>query len=149
MRGKIIDCANGIATLLTRLSSARATKLDNLDAAISTTAPAATAVDNTYYTNALATALGSFLGSPPPSTFINSVQAGLVNVNSGSWSTGDDGFYTDVTITSVNPAKCLVIWQSAAGASMARVQAATNLRVSQATNTPGQLLGRYQVVEFK
>lgn len=149
MRGKIIDCANGIATLLTRLSSARATKLDNLDVAASTLAPANTAVDKTYWTNALGTALASFLGSPPPSTFINSVQGGFVNVNSGSWSTGDDGFYTDVTITAVDPAKCVVIWQSAAGASMARVQAATNLRVSQATNTPGQLVGRYQVVEYK
>lgn len=46
-----------LATLLTRLTSGRATNLDNLDAAISTRAAAATALSNVQWTNTRATNL--------------------------------------------------------------------------------------------
>lgn len=101
MRGKIIDIANGVTALLARLTSARATKLDNLDAAVSTLAPASTAVSNVYWTNALAAALSSFLGAPIPSA-IRSIQ--FVDITTMSSNTSET-----VTITAVTTAKSIIV----------------------------------------
>lgn len=60
-----------LKTLLDRLTSARATKLDNLDAAISTTAPAATALSTATWTSALATYLGTAARRKPVTAIKN------------------------------------------------------------------------------
>lgn len=67
MLGFLAGLPGQIATLTSRLTSGRATNLDNLDAAISTRAVASTALSNATWTSALAAALLAMKQRPPTS----------------------------------------------------------------------------------
>lgn len=99
MLGFLAGLPGQLATLTSRLTSARATKLDNLDAAVSSTAPASTALSSATWTGTKAgyidAAVSSRLGS------IKSIQRGFVNVGAGATS-------GTATITAVNPAKSIL-----------------------------------------
>jgi hypothetical protein len=129
--------------LTTHLASARAAKIDNLDAAISTRAAASTALSNATWTNALA----SILGNTIQTTVIASIQTGYVS-SAPSAGSGEDAYYKDTTITAVaSTAKCVVLFQDQVGGCTARLTSTTNLRVSRLSNAT--VYGRFVVVEFK
>lgn len=65
MLGFLAGLPGQIATLTSRLTSGRATNLDNLDAAISTRAAASTALSNATWTSALAAALLNVASNNP------------------------------------------------------------------------------------
>jgi hypothetical protein len=134
-----------IGLLTTNWTAARAAKLDYLDAAISSRAPASTAVSNADYTSTRAALLDGIIQT----SVIKSIQTGMTS--SSTWTAGGSlAYYRDFTIASVNPAKCLVICQSTDDASTAcsgYITSPTNLRLERKTITSSQF--RWYVVEFK
>jgi hypothetical protein len=130
--------------LMTHLASARAAKIDNLDAAISTRAPASTALSNGTWTNALAAILGNTIQT----TVVASIQTGFVQNLPPSTGSGEDAYYLDVTITAVaSTSKVDVTFQDQVGGCTARLTSTTNLRIARQTNTT--ISGRWRVVEYK
>lgn len=154
--------------LLTDWTTSRAGKVDNLDAAISTRASqtSITTLQNTA--NGINAATAELING----RVVKSVQTGVVAVTAtlGTPNT-EDTDYTDITIASVNPSKCLVLFVGGAsvtsdinaGLTTAYTQAtnvwrltprltsATNLRLSKrssSTFTNLQVGGRWQVIEF-
>lgn len=85
-------------TLLDRLTDTRASALDNLNAALSSRAPAATALSNATWTAALATSLAGAL---------KLARAEVVTV-SGSSGTGAGRKFVDVTIAAITVGKAMV-----------------------------------------
>ena len=97
---------------------------------------------------------------------IKSIQTAYVNTAPTGNSTGEDLSYLDITISSVDTTKCVIIWDgvfasisyapiSAPGTtyysylSTARLTSSTNLRLSAArTISAHTFCGRYQVIEF-
>lgn len=141
--------------LTTYWTAARAAKVDYLDAAISGRAPASTALSNATWTNGRAALLDGIIQN----SVINSIQSGAF-ANSGALSSGDTlgAKYADITITSVNTAKSVVIISGSgystnpATAALAAVPAgrltsATNLRI--AIDYGGFIKVAWTVVEFK
>lgn len=143
--------------LTTNLAAVRATKIDNLDAAISTRAPASTAVSSTDWTPARAAKLDGAIQT----SVIQSIQGGRTG---GTTSTGPESsgpyagnYYLNVTIASVSPGKCVVtctlnfispgdvtIYYSGIGV----VTSATNLRIYGGAQN-GFLATNWTVVEYK
>lgn len=86
-----------LKTLLGRFTATRAAALDNLDAAITSRAPANTAVSNAVLTDARVAYLDNLSAAP---LRIKSIQRGVINIFSGTGTaTGT------ATITAVNPEK--------------------------------------------
>lgn len=112
-------------TLADRLTSGRAAALDNLDIAVSTLAPAATALSNATWTDALATSLAAVARLD---------RAEILSV-SGNTGAGTGAKAIDVTITSVNLGKAIAFVSGGflAGSTpllgSARFTTATNMRV--------------------
>jgi len=92
--------------LTTYMSSTRMPKIDNLDAAISTRAAAATAVSSANWTTARAGYLEKLNATAGILGTIKSVQYGTVTANSGSAS-------GTATITAVNTAKAMLFFLGA------------------------------------
>ena len=133
--------------LQTYLSSTRCAKIDNLDAAMSSRAPASTAVSNANYTPARAALLDGIIQT----SVIKSIQTGYIS-QSGIAGSGEDLYYQDRTITAVDISKCIVIVQGvddSGGMSKmvtGRLTSTTNVRVS---SSVASVTGRWYVVEFK
>lgn len=131
-------------TLLDRLTSARADKLDFLDGLISSRAPASTAVSNADLTPARAAKLSNLIET---SVLNSNIQTGYAASLPGAGA-GEDNYYLDVTVSAVVIAKTLVIVQSveqAGSAISGRMTSTTNLRVS-----GGEFArGRWYIIEFK
>lgn len=110
--------------------------------------------------------LSQFVGS---SGAVKSVQSGAVYGLASSAGSGNDTKYADITITAVDPGKCLVMFTGgfANGASVAvyrngdttsftlevlyRLTSATNLRLHSAlalSGTSNSFSGTWQVIEF-
>lgn len=87
-----------LKTVLDRLTSGRAANLDNLDAAISTRAAAATALSNATWSDGLATSLASALKLD---------RAEILTI-SGS-GTGGTVVTANLTITAVTLGKCFLV----------------------------------------
>lgn len=86
-----------LKTLLGRLTATRAAALDNLDASITSRAPADTAVSNAVLTDTRVAYLDNLAAAP---LRIKSIQRGVINIFNGTGTaTGS------ATITAVNPAK--------------------------------------------
>ena len=137
--------------LTTYLSSTRAAKIDNLDAAISTRAAAATALSSATWTPARAGYLDKINAGGIPGT-VKSIQTGYLAVVGGSSATGEDAYYRDITISTVVVAKCVVTVQgnvTSSGNTMqtGRVTGTTTLRVSRDANN-NTMSGRWYVVEY-
>ena len=144
-----------LKTLTDRLTATRAANLDNLNAAITTTAPASTALSTVTWTNALATLLGNTIQT----SIVNTIQTGYTQGAGTFGASGtEDDKYIDVTITAVTLAKSLVYvvgsgYIASAGytPALARLTSTTNLRI----HTPvggldaNGLKARWTVVEFK
>lgn len=146
-----------LKTLLDRLTAGRAANLDNLNATISSRAPASTALSNTVWTDGLASNLAQpgLLGS------VKSVQTGFVSSSSLSAGSGEDLQFVNVTISAVTTGKCIVSFVGGAGTSVpsavwpandgyyvtARLTSSTQLRLSCARSA-SNLVGRWQVIEF-
>lgn len=93
---------------------------------------------------------------------VKSIQTGYVSTTSISSGSGQDTKYVDVTISSVNTAKCLLLFDGGFGLSLdatqqrfagwlatPRLTSATNLRLALNYNgSPTNLAGQWQVVEF-
>lgn len=91
--------------LTTNLSTTRAAKIDNLDAAMSTRAAAATALSTATWTSDTAAKINS--GGIPGT--VKSIQSGFVNSVATTGGAGsEDEKYLDVTIAAVVVAKCVV-----------------------------------------
>jgi hypothetical protein len=95
--------AGKLSTLLARLTSGRASNLDNLDAAVSTRAAASTALSSTTWDGTKAgyldAAITSRLGN------IKAIYAGSINVSITSFSASNTA-----TITAVNTAKTIILF---------------------------------------
>jgi hypothetical protein len=149
--------------LLDRMTAARTANLDNLDVAVSSRAPGASALNTAIWTNARAGYLDN-LSAGTVSTFVQSVQTGYINSVAPTGGAGEDSVYTDVGIAAVNPAKSVVLLQSLSYFNpsgyflptdgTARLVASNVLRVSSVNATPAgvaptSLSGRWIVLEFK
>lgn len=161
---------NAIQNVLTRLtttalsnatwSDARAGKIDNLDAAISTRAPSSTALSTATWTPTKAGYLDAAISSRSTLTandvwgagtrtltalpsVIKSYQTGFAASDNNG--TGEDEKYNDITISSVDINKCIVIINDHIGSgATGRLTSNTNLRISA---TRGISM-RWQVIEF-
>lgn len=112
--------------------------------------------------------MGRNVTTPPavPPSPVKSIQTGYINNVGTATLGGEDAGYFDVTVASVNPAKCLIsfegsgskngsIGRSYYGAATAgenhivsaRMTSATNLRLS-VGSSGGALGGRWTVVEY-
>lgn len=148
---------NAVNTLLARLTSARATKLDNLDAAITTrpaasdyTSSRASKLDNLdaaitsrsshSATDVWAAGTRTLTSAPSP---IKSLQSGLVDTSTTSAGTLPQGRYVDVTITSVDTAKAILLHSVLGGYSDTAANALTLARGG-AANSSG-----YYAIEAK
>lgn len=145
-----------LTTFMNYLTSTRAAKLDQLDAAMSSRAAAAD------YTAGRAAKIDNLDAAVTSrlATCINSIQTGTVNTGTFSSGAGIDTKYVDVTITSVNTAKSVVIingFGCNAGDILfppcGRLTSATNLRISAGGFNAGDVMfalgATWQVVEFK
>ena len=139
-----------LKTVLDRLTSTRAANLDNLDAAISTRAPASTALSTAQWTNTRAGLLDGIIQT----SIIASIQTGYVSA-AGTAGTGEDAKYVDITITAVaSVSKCVVLINGSlpagyqATSCTARLTSTTNVRVSVPDGTASPR-GRWTVIEFK
>lgn len=141
MIGALMGLPGKMKTLIDRLTSARAGYLDNLSAGA--VAQAATALSSATWTGTKAGYLDAAV-STRLSTAINSIQTGYATAN--TIGAGEDAYYLDITITSVNTAKSVVLIQpGSATAVTGRLTAATTLRIG----SPGNVPARWIVVEFK
>ena len=104
-----------------------------------------------------------------PSSAIESIQEGYVAATSLTAGSGEDAYYTDVTISAVVVAKSVVVFEGIAGnigsyataytisstyfgrKPTARLTSTTNLRIASAggTSPPTHMTGRWKVVEYK
>lgn len=154
--------------LTTHMGSARMGKIDTyLDATTSSRAPASTALSTAVYSSALATILGNTIQT----SVIQSIQTGRAS-GGRSTGTGEDCAFINVTIASVNTAKCVVLidgvswnqtgyapYSPATMSYSARLTSATNLRISLQGDenienaargqTMQNMSGRWTVIEFK
>lgn len=140
-----------LSTVLARLTAGRASNLDNLDAAVTTRASAASLTSGVAALDAAITAR----------TSIASIQTGYVSASSNTHGAGEDVSYHDVTITAVVTAKSLVFLQpiSVVGTvdpetryMTGRLTSTTNLRVASpeaTTNEAHTWKFRWVVLEFK
>lgn len=173
MNAEFLGIPGKLKTLLVdRLTAARAALLDNLsnlDAAISTRAAASTALSNTTWTATKAGYLDQAISSLPASA-IKSIQSDFLPITVATVGTGEDLKYVDVTITSVDTAKCFVsfVGGSASGNAgncyiksgsgttsvtymcSARLTTSTNLRISSPQNDAlaPSIAGRWTVIEY-
>lgn len=130
--------------LLTYWTAARAAKVDNLDAAISTRAVAATALSTAQWTNARAAKLDNLIET----SVIQSIQTGLAT---GVPSAGGRLlYYKDVAIAAVTIAKSVVLIQPVQdgtnGTPTGYLTSTTNLRIESYFN---DIACVWTVVEFK
>ena len=98
---------------------------------------------------------------------IKSVQTGFTSGTAVSIGSGEDLRYRDITISSVNPAKCVVQFEGGMGNSLveammvsgpsgatyaykvtARLLNATTLRLACVSNTYSTIAGRWTITEF-
>lgn len=150
MLGNFFGPSGRLKTLLARLTDARATKIDNLDAAISTRAAASTALSTANWTAARAGYLDVLSGK----SLFKSLQTGFLNSGTPSTGVGTDGTldYVDVTLgTAVVAANCLVIIQPVQATTGEHLQgymtSPTNLRI--ATNDGvASIRCRWYVIEL-
>ena len=140
-----------LKTLTDRLTSGRATNLDNLDAAVTSRAAASTALSNVTWTNALAALLGNTIQT---SILSGAVQTGYFNVVTPTTGAGEDTYYTDITITAIaDTTKCIVMTNGYSGGNttvnyfFARLTSTTNLRI--ASVSAGSMAGRWYVIPLK
>ena len=138
-----------LATLLARLSSARAILLDNLDAAITTRAPSSTALTSATWTNARAAKL-DYLDAAISgiTTMIQSVQYGTL-----TWGTNTA---PTASISSVVVAKSVLINLGTSASGSAGLTDMGNITLTSSTVVTGSRVGnvngchtKFVVVEFK
>lgn len=139
-----------LAAVLGRLTQSRADKLDNLDAAITTRAPASTALSIAQWTNARALLLDNLASLL--TGVVNSIQTGYASAPTSSGS-GEDTAYADVMVSAVTVAKAfpLILVADAQSTSKfwtARLTSTTNLRLS-CTAAAGLVRIRWYLIEFK
>lgn len=103
-----IDAAITSRADATYYTSTRAAKLDNLDAAVSGCATSA------VWTGTKAGYLDAAISSRL-SACVKSVQTGLVDTSSPSTGTDPETRYVDITVSSVNTGKCIVVLEAYAG----------------------------------
>lgn len=146
MIGALMGVPGRLKTLLDRLTSTRATALDNLDAAISTRASAS------VWTGALATELDGLAPAIAaiPTTPINSIQYNTVTISD----TNTSG--TRTLGTTVNAAKSVLVYlggsysASTMNASVGRITLTSGTTVTaDRGGTSGNLIISFCVVEFK
>lgn len=153
-----------LSTLLgwftTYWTAARAAKIDNLDAAVSTRAVASTALTNATWTDARAGKMDAIIQT----SVIQSIQTGVIAAgfaSSGSYLNAESA-YTDVTISSVTPAKCIVLVEGSywSDPSSPHIHRASGRMISATTVRIGGNAGmdgnsgtypavRWYVIEFK
>ncbi|WP_341649924.1 hypothetical protein [Thauera humireducens] len=157
-----------LKTLLDRLTATRAANLDNLNATVTSRAPAATALSNAVWTDARAAKLDAGVLA---TGVVRSVQGGWVNAapSTGTIDT-EDHKYCDVTISAVDVSRSTVVFvggsttgglqsaftrqDSSTGSSYectARLTSSTVLRISApggSGNNPTKIAGRWTVVEY-
>lgn len=97
MYGLIANIVALLSDLLGRITPARADKLDRLDVAVSSRAPAGTAVSNAVLTDARIAHLDN-IAQPP--TRIKAIRRGQITIFSGAGTS-----FKDETIPSCDPAK--------------------------------------------
>lgn len=131
--------------LAANLSTVRAAKIDNLDAAISTRAAAATALSSATWTATLA----SYLDGPISGRLgsIKSIQQGAITIVSGNL-TGT------ATIAGVDPSKSICFFMgtqaNSTGSAFARVALtnSTTVTATRGNSDAWNVLAGYTVVEF-
>lgn len=125
MMPALLGLPGKIKILADRLTAPRAALLDNLDAAISTRAPAATALSTATWTNALATALGAA---------IKLDRAEILYIT-GSTGAGAGRKTVDITVSAVTLGKAFAlvtggfVGTTTPAVAMARFTTTTNLQL--------------------
>lgn len=137
-----------LKTLLDRLTATRAGNLDNLDAAVTTRAPASTALSTSTWTGTLATDLATISSGASAFTgIVNSIQYGSITIST----TGISG---TATITAVNVNKSVLIHLgqkvSVAGQDMnITLTNTTTVTANRSYQSSGDSTVRFCVLEFK
>ena len=127
--------------LTTNWTIARAAKVDNLDAAMSTRAPAGTALSNGVWTQALANSLWTMSNSPV--SVVQSIQSGDTQI---VVSTANP---MSVTIAAVNTAKAIAFLRGSNN-SFVQVTLVNSTTISLHTSTTsGADIVSWTVLEFK
>lgn len=139
-----------LATLLSRVPSNNATLVANLDTTVSSRAAASTAVSNVDYTSARAGYLDKLNAGGIAGT-VKSIQTGIVTTaftSGGGSPPALDYYYKDITITSVNTAKCVVtaVMGNDNGHLLGRLTSSTNLRLTDVDGAGG--ICQWTVVEY-
>lgn len=131
------------------------TLLGLVDVASSTRAPASTALSTAVWPATKAGYLDVSISSRL-ATAINSIQTGWIGAALGSSGGSEDARYTNVTISSVDTTKAVVLYELKLSSATnhvyqpsARLTSATNLRISLPINDAASVYGRWVVVEFK
>lgn len=149
------------AELLNRLTTARAGKIDNLDATISSRAPSSTALSTATWDATKAGRLDAAISSRAN---VN-VQQGTFGATAMSSGSGEDARFVDVTIAAVSSVSKAVPmfvggatitgdqFQVDGGASAvyqcsARLTSATNLRISMRNSSTASCSGSWIVVDY-
>lgn len=138
-----------LKSLTDRLTATRAANLDYLNASISSTAPAITAVSNADYTAARAAKLSNIIEN---SVLNSNIQTGYANLgNTGTGASPDELYILDVTVSAVVIAKTVVdvktsLRNTADGDVIGRMTTTTNLRLSGGANF---MRCRWTLTEYK
>ena len=148
-----------VATLLTRITSARATKLDNLDAAISTVSVAATALSTSNWTNARAALIDNCDATlstefATVASDIAAIPGSLKSVQRGTSTAISSNTTTNATITAVDLAKSFLIFSENSSNGNLQSQhegsitTTTNIRFTRKATSSGNDSISWFVVEF-
>lgn len=138
-----------LKTLIDRLTATRASNLDNIDAAVTTRAPASTALSTSTWTGTRA----GYLDTIPtlPTGVCKNVQTGYAS-SSASGGSGEDSGYLDITITSVATTKTFVLLHTTLVSQnyrySGRLTSSTNLRISTSGGSGSTVAVRWYVIEF-
>lgn len=138
----LLGLSGKLKTLIDRLTATRAALLDNLNSAVSTRAPASTALTSATWTSGLASILGSA---------VRVVRADVVAA-SGSTGAGAGRKTADITITSVTVGKTAVFVGgggrvgTSEGRAMAFLTSATNIRLHYVNPNGSNNTYKFQVV---
>ena len=150
-RGTKLDNLDALIT--SRASGAdytptRAGKLDNLDATVASRAPASTALSTSTWTSARAAKLDNLDATISGISAVQSIQTDYLSAI-GAAGSGEDGAFRNVTISSVNTSKSIVLIHNDQFCSTGRLTSSTNLRISFPGGGSPSMRCRWWVIEFK
>ena len=100
-----------IKILMDRITSTRASNLDNLDGAVSSRAPASTALSSSVWTGTRAGYLDASISGRASQSSVDALPQGIINsVQRGSFNPPESSVSANVTISSVDLGKAFLVF---------------------------------------